>query len=253
MTLLALQREFRSWLTAESVDAGARLEADPAPGLSVYLNNYRSSLMGCLAESFPVTRAWLGDEAFEAAAANHIDRQPPHSWTLDAYAIDLPDTVALRYPEDPEIADLARLECALGLAFVGPDADPIDPTTLAAIDWDTAVLRFIPTFQLLDVTTNAAAIWSAITAEEQPPAAELLLEPARIAIWRNALTPAFRTIDVDETAAIALMTSGRSFGALCATLVDRHGEENGPAMAGAFLGQWLRDGIVHAIVSAERP
>ena len=251
MSLLALQRDFRSWLTTESADAGARLETDPAPGLSVYLNNYRASLMGCLAESFKITRAWLGDEAFEAAAANHIDRLPPHSWTLDAYARDLPATLALRYPDDPEVADLARLECALGFAFVGRDADAIDPATLTAIDWDTAVLRFVPTLDLLDVTTNAAAIWSAITSEERPPAAALLPEPTCIAIWRNALTPAFRTLDIDEASALRLMMSGRGFGELCAILIDQHGEEEGPAMAGAFLGQWLRDGTVSAIALPE--
>jgi hypothetical protein len=249
MMLLALQRDFRSWLTAESVDAGARLETDPAPGLSVYLNNYRSSLVGCLTESFEITRAWLGDAAFEAAAASHIDRLPPHSWTLDAYALDFPATLALRYPSDPEIADLARLECALGLAFVGPDADAIDPTTLAEIDWDTAVLRFVPTLGLLDVTTNAAAIWSAITAGQQPPVAELLSEIACIAIWRDALTPAFRTLDAHEATALSLMIDGRSFGGLCAGLVDEHRDEAGPAMAGALLGQWMRDGIIRAIAA----
>jgi hypothetical protein len=250
MSLLALQRDFRSWLTREAVDAGARLEAAPAPGLPIYLNNYRSSLISCLAESFEITRAWLGDEAFEAAAAIHIDRLPPHSWTLDAYALDFPASLALRYPNDPEVAELARLECALSVAFVGADADAIDPATLTDVDWDMAVLRFVPTLTLLDVTTNIAAIWSAITAEEKPPAAALLPEPASIAIWRNDLTPAFRTLDTEEAGALSLMMSGLRFGDLCAVLVEQHGEQDGPAMAGALLGQWLRDGIVRAIASS---
>lgn len=250
MSLLALQRDFRSWLTRESVEAGARLQAAPAPGLPIYLNNYRSSLMGCLAENFAITRAWLGDEAFQAATAIHIDRLPPHSWTLDAYANDLPASLVLRYPDDPEVAELARLECALSVAFVGADADAIDPATLADVDWDMAVLRFVPTLALLDVTTNAAAIWSAIAAEEEPPAAELLPEPATIAIWRNALTPMFRTLDTDEAGALSLMMSGRGFGDLCALLIEQHGEQEGPVMAGALLGQWLRDGTVRAITSA---
>ena len=127
----------------------------------------------------------------------------------------------------------------------------IDPAMLAEVDWDMAVLRFVPTLALLDVTTNTAAIWSAITAEEKPPAAKSLLEPATIAIWRNGLTPAFRTLDSSEATALNLMMSGRSFGDLCAALVEQHGEKEGPTMAGALLGQWLRDGIVRAITSAE--
>jgi hypothetical protein len=41
-------------------------------------------------KTFSVVRAWLGDVAFEAAAAIHIDRMPPSSWTLDAFAQDSP-------------------------------------------------------------------------------------------------------------------------------------------------------------------
>jgi hypothetical protein len=249
MSLLALQQDFRSWLTTESVNAGARLVAGAAPGLSVYLNNYRSSLMSCLAESFEITRAWLGDEAFETAAANHIDRLPPHSWTLDAYALDLPATLARRHPEDPEIAELARLECALSVAFVGPHADAIDPRVLAEIDWDGAALRFVPTLELLDITTNVGAIWSAIAAGEAPPMAQLLPAPACIAIWRNGLTPAFRTLDAGEADALRPMMEGRRFDDLCGDLVERHGEQEGLALAGALLGQWLRDGIVREIAS----
>jgi len=251
MSLLALQRDFRSWLTTESANAGGRIEPGTAPGLSVHLNNYRSSLMGCLAESFRTTRAWLGDQAFEAAAANHIDRLPPHSWTLDAYALDLPATLAIRYPEDPEVAELAWLECALSVAFVGADADPIDPEALARVDWDTAVLRFLPTLALLEVTTNAAAIWSAIAAEKTPPDAERIPEATFVAIWRNGLTPTFRTLDADEADALRPMIDGSGFGDLCARLVETHGAVEGPAAAGALLGQWLRDGIVRAIEPME--
>ncbi|MDH7640448.1 HvfC/BufC N-terminal domain-containing protein [Sphingomonas oryzagri] len=247
MNLLALQRDFRDWLTEECQEAGSRLETGDAPGLSVYLNNYRSSLMACLRESFTVTHAWLGDEAFDAAAATHIDRLPPHSWTLDAYALDFPATLASRYPADPEVADLARLELALGVAFIGADADPLDPATLSDADWDTATLRFVPTLDLIDVSTNAASIWSAITVARQPPAAQLLFGPASIAVWRSELAPAFRTLERDEDEALRLMRGGLSFGALCARLVGQHGEENGPSIAGTLLGRWFQDGLVASV------
>ena len=81
MSLLALQRDFRGWLTAESPEAATRL--GDGPGLAVYLNTYRAQLMACLAESYPILHAWLGDAAFEGACATHIDDTPPHGWTLD--------------------------------------------------------------------------------------------------------------------------------------------------------------------------
>ena len=88
MTLLALQRDFRRWLTHEAPDAAARLgaDADAAPGLSVYLNNYRGQLMAVLGETYATLRAWLGATAFDRAAALHVERCPPRHWTIDAYA-----------------------------------------------------------------------------------------------------------------------------------------------------------------------
>jgi hypothetical protein len=253
MSLLALQRDFRNWLTTESADAGARLERGDAPGLSIYLNNYRGSLMACLQESFETTRAWLGDGAFAAAAAYHIDRLPPHSWTLDAYALDLPDTFDHLYSSDPEVAELARLECALGLAFIGRDSDAIDPASLSDVNWDVASLHFVPTLNLLRVTTNAGAIWSAIVGGVQPSPAELLPRPTSIAIWRNGLTSTFRTLDEDEATALDHMIGGWCFGELCADLIGIHGETQGLAMAGALLGQWLQDGIISAISAPASP
>lgn len=252
MSLLTLQRDFRTWLTTEAPEAGARIAPGAASGLSIYLNNYRASLMACLADSFGATRAWLGEEAFAAAAANHIDRLPPHSWTLDAYALDFPATLALRYPEDAEVAELARIELALGLAFVGPDAAPLDPASLNAVDWDAAALHFVRTLTAMTLTSNAAAIWSAITAEQTPPAAAMLPMPATLIIWRDGLTPCFQTLDAEEAEWLALMIAGNSFGDLCARIVERHGEEQGPAMAGALLGQWLRGGLVAGVGAVEQ-
>ena len=93
MTLAELQRDFRTWLVSASDDAAARLGTDIMAGLSVYQNNYRAQLVGCLEESFPQVRAWLGDDAFLPAAMTHIDSHPPHAWTLDAYPGDFNETL----------------------------------------------------------------------------------------------------------------------------------------------------------------
>jgi hypothetical protein len=244
MSLLALQQNFRTWLTSESAEVEARFEERARAGLGVYLNNYRAQLVACLSASFPVLRAWMGDAAFEGAAASHIDNVPPHAWTLDAYGLDFHETLRRLYPTDPEIAELARLERELESAFVGPDSALVDPAALADVDWDAAVIQFVPTLRLLSVTTNAAAIWSAISNGETPPAAELLPEPASLAIWRQHLAPRFRRVTADEAAAICEAREGQTFGSLCADWIERHGEEQGPALAGALLGQWLSDGWI---------
>jgi len=244
MSLLALQRDFRQWLDIESAEAAARIGEHAAPGLSVYLNNYRSALMACLAESFGSVKAWIGDDAFEGAAATHIERQPPYSWTLDDYALEFPETLDAIYVADPEIGELARLERELGRIFVGKNADPLDVATFADIDWESAKIDFVPTLTMIEVTTNAASIWSSLAEDKRPPDAEMLPRPASVAIWRVAFMPTFRTIEDSERQAIEALAGGATFSALCATFVEAHGETEGAALAGRLLSQWIADGLI---------
>jgi hypothetical protein len=203
--------------------------------------------MACLRESYPTLHAWLGDDAFDAAAARHIDRSPPRSWTLDAYGLGFPDTVRDLYPRDAEVGDLAALECALAQAFIAPDSPPLDPASLAEIDWDRARLRFIPALALLPASSNAGAIWSAIAQGETPPAAQQLPQPGAILVWREGFTPAFRTLEATEARALEALQEGCDFGALCTMLVAREGETSGPQIAGTYLAQWLADAIIAQI------
>lgn len=244
MSLLALQRDFRAWLAEESDEAAERLGPAARPGLGVYLNNYRAQLIDCLAESFARVRLWLGEERFLSIAAAHIDVTPPHAWTLDAYAKGFPDTLERLFADDPEIAELGWLDLALSEAFVGADAAPVDPATLGAVDWDNAVLQLTPTLATRHFTTNAAAIWSALSAEEMPPAVQHLPAPATVIVWRKEFVSCFRSAETGEGRALDLARNGASFGALCAALIEELGEEDGVAAAGALLGRWIGDGLI---------
>jgi hypothetical protein len=242
VSLLSTQREFERWLTCETVGLHERFGARPQAGLAVYLNNYRSQLMSCLASSFPVTRAYLGDLAFDSAAAAHIEDSPPHAWTLDAYAMEFPATLE-RLHVSPT-GELARLELGLAMAFVGPDASPVDTASLRNIDWDAAVLQLAPTFALLSVTTDVCALWAAIRVQRPPPVDLRLAEPASIAIWRNAFESRFRAVTSIEADALSQIRMRRSYGEICRRLVERMGKEQGIAMAGGLLAQWLTDGLI---------
>lgn len=248
MTLIELQRDLRDWLAREDDDAASRLGGEHiAAGLSVYQNNFRAQLVACLEESFAQTRAWIGDAAFHAAAVAHIERVPPHSWTLDAYPRDFPATLALLHPTDPEIAELATLELALTEAFVAPDAVPVDAATLGDIDWDRAILGLTPTLDLAGLTTNAPEIWSALAEQREPPAVALLTEPGAVLVWRTGEAPHFRAIGQIERQSLLLVRAGTPFAELCALLAEALGKQEGTACAGQMLGQWLADGLIVSV------
>lgn len=244
MTLIDLQRDMRAWLVRDDAVAARRFGAGAAPGLRVYQNNYRAQLATCLEDSFARTRDWIGEEAFHQAIVAHVERVPPSSWTLDAYPRDFPATLALLYPDDPEVAELGWIDCALGEAFVGRDAPAVEADRLGAIDWDRAALHFTPTLDLGALSTNATAIWTALAAGEMPPAVELLPEPGAILVWRQDQVSRFRAIDQIEQQALLAARCGLSFADLCEALVAAHGQEDGIARAGQLLGQWLADGLI---------
>lgn len=247
MSLLQTQRAFSAWLRTGAADDAMPFGPRAQPGLAIYQNNVRTQLADCLEDSFPQTLEWIGGKAFHDAIVYHVERVPPSSWTLDAYPRDFPATLALLYPDDPEVSELADLELALAEAFVGPDAEPLAAERIAQVDWDRAILRFTPTLDLRPSTTNASDIWMALTREEIPPAAALLPAHAALMTWCQDEMSRFRIIDSAEQRGILLTRKGLSFAALCAQLVDEMGESEGVALAGGWLGNWLADGLLTGI------
>lgn len=248
MSLLATQRSFRAALQGAAEGVAEHFD-DPgmAAGLAIYHNAYRVQLVDCLRETFEQTDAWLGSPAFTDAALIHIAENPPHGWTLGIYGDGLDATLARLYPDDPEVAELARLEWALSRAFTGANATALSPSNLPDISWDEARLDFVPTLALYPAKTNVGAIWSALSSGGTPPAATLLPAMTWLLIWRQDLTPSFRTIDEDEMAALNQMRDGMTFGALCGQFVENLGEAEGVSRAGLLLGQWLHDGLVATV------
>jgi hypothetical protein len=251
MSLLALQQDFRAWLHVGQGPSDPRISGEARAGLDVYRNNYRGQIVACLEESFAVTRAWLGEAAFQDAIFAHTGRKPPHSWSLDHFPDDFPSTLARLYPGDAEVTELATLELALSHAFVAADAVPVVPGDLAGVEWDRARLHLTPSLRMYGLTTNAPAIWWAITAETMPPPVELLPNRGEILVWRHDETPRFRTTDQAEADALRHIDKGMNFGLLCAALVDAGGDDPA-AVAGQWLAQWISDGLIIEIEGETR-
>jgi len=247
MSLLHLQREFLEHLLDRPSDIPAAVSGDAGLGLAVYHNAYSGQLVECLKDSYERLWAWLGDDGFETAARRYIADHSPHSWTLADYGHGFSGTIAELYPEDPEVAEIAALDWSLRRAFDGPNADPFDPQSLGNVDWDNAVISFVPTLDLLPVTTNCGAIWNAIASEGVVPAAEMLPELGWVRIWRVGLQPHFASIETNEMKAMQLAASGMTFAALCDRLAEGVGVETAVEKASQYLGSWIQDQVIATI------
>ncbi|MBB5699885.1 DNA-binding domain-containing protein [Sphingomonas yantingensis] len=244
MMLVVQQRAMRDWLRS---GCAAGFDAGAAPGLAVYRNNHRAALVACLEAGFPRTRAWIGDDAFLDTVIDHVGRVPPSSWTLDAYGEDFPVTLALRYPDDLEVAEIAAIELALDRAFIGPDASVVGIDRLAGYDWDRAVLHITPTLELLEGATNAFELWELLSAGAMPPAAARLDTPRALFVWRQAGISRIRIADPIEAQALCRVRAGLPFGDLCTHTAEAFGPDEGISRAGVWLGRWITDGLVCAI------
>ena len=249
MRLKELQEHFRSWLTSASDSAAERLGKDRS-GLHVYQNNYRAQLIGCLQQSYPQLRAWIGDEAFLHAAAKHIERQPPHAWTLDAYGAEFDGTLLALFPDNPDMHQLAWIEWALGAAFVAPDAAPLALAGLADIDWESARLTFSPSLRLAPLTTNAADIWWAMNDGAARIDGQMLEAAGGVMVWRRGYVSCLRALDAIEYSALTQLQADGSFADLCALLVDRLGEEQGTTKAGSLLAEWVGAELITGVTDA---
>jgi hypothetical protein len=132
------QAGFASALLDPGRPAPAGLRAwngsDPAARFAVYRNNVVVSLVAALAETFPVVRALVGKDFFDAMARVFVATQPPRSPVLAEYGADLPGFIAGFAPAAslPYLSDVARLEYARVRAFHAADAPTLDATQLAA-------------------------------------------------------------------------------------------------------------------------
>jgi hypothetical protein len=233
---------------AEEIVDGGKVGIDLR--LHIYHNAYRVRLQECLQDTFEKTWAYLGDNAFEAAALAYIEMNPSTSRSLRDFGEMFPAMLADRFPADGDIAELAEIDWHLRRAFDGPNADPIDSDTLATLaaeDWETVGFLFAPTVQLLPVRYNSAGIWHALDETQVPPTAEALPGPAWLLIWRKGWQPHFRTIGEAEHKALASLIQGNSFADVCAAMAEQFSDEDATLLAGERLGAWLQDELIVAL------
>jgi hypothetical protein len=244
MKLVELQRRFCDSVRDEQASHGLPFSGD---GMRVYRNNYCEQLRSALRTSFPYLALWLGDLEFDRAADAQIALYSPTSWTLDHYGHDFPSTLQALYPQEPEVAELAWLDWAMAEALVAQDERSLDTARLAAVDWDSASIRFVSSLRISEARSNAGDIWAALEEQSPPPLAAL--SPARHAllVWRRGLVPCFRSVPSWELQMVEALKHGFGFAGACEILRLRFGAEPAIDAAAATLARWLSDDLIASV------
>jgi hypothetical protein len=221
--------------------------------LRVYRDAYTLRLIEVVGNDHEQLRRYLGREYFAALGAAYIAAHPSHHPNARWFARGLPEFLraAQPYTARPELAELAEIERALNDAFDAEDAAVLRMTDLAAIppgEWAGVSFVRHPSAHGFQAHTNAAALWKALKAGDDPPAATVLAEPVRILAWRNDMTSMFRELPPDEAMMWQLVGEGATFGQVCEMMAVFGGSDGAPMRAAGILRGWLDVGMLSQAV-----
>jgi hypothetical protein len=154
----------------------------------VYRNNVHASLIAALGESFPVTRALVGDEFFRAMAHGYVRTRKPHGPVLALYGDTFPDFIDGHAPAAtlPFLGDVARLERAWSASWSAADEPALDRAALAryaARQLADARIRAHAAAHLVRSRWPVAALWEAHRAAV-PDLSRLTWQPEHVLVTR---------------------------------------------------------------------
>lgn len=251
MRLAELQRQFQEHVLCGDqaiIDAiETSTNATAATRLGIYSNAYRVRLIDALAASFPRLRELMGAESFSDAALDYIAAHPSNFRSIRWYGAMFAAALELTHRKHPWLADLAQWEWSLACAFDAPDAAPLQESDLAAIAperWPALAFSFHPSLQRFTCTTNAPALFKALSEERPAPPPQQLSFEQHWLIWRQNLTTRYRSLDAVEARALDAALRGATFAAVCDEVCERCGPEEAALRSASLLRTWVAEGLL---------
>ena len=215
LALRELQRAFAAHLSGEDQPA---LVADVRPAarrLSIHRHHMLDSLASALAATFPTVQAVVGADFFGSLARAFIGRSLPTQPVLAEYGAGFPAFIAGHHAvrDLPYLADVARLDWALNLAFHAPASGRLAAADLAAVPPDrlpSLSLGLAPGTVLIASPYPLDGIWAA----SQPGAAsdpvDLAAGGVCLLVLRRPDDAAFVALSQGEAAFVAALGEGLS-------------------------------------------
>lgn len=247
--LVSLQWSLRRALLGGDTTVAAQIRGDDRlERLAVYQSAYRLRLEGVLREDFPGLAQQLGDAAFGRLSADYArdrpSRHPSVRWFGAALAHYLDSTPP--WEQRPELAEMARLEWQLGLAFDAQDQPALSAAALAELDaegWAALALRLRRCVTRLRLRHNVGEQRRALDHGAPVPQSAPLPAIQHWAVWRRELIVHYRCLDADEAALFSALETGTGFTACCEQLAQQleptQVADQVPQRAATLLRRWL--------------
>lgn len=204
-----------AWPRLAEVVVGDTIAA--AARLRIHCHHVRRSLVGALAATFPTVQAIVGETFFGSMAERFVLRELPGQPVLAEYGSGFPAFVSDYGPAAmlPYLADMAKLDWALNLAFHAPLGGRLSVSDLADL----------PAERLFDLKPALAIgstllrsvypidrIWHASQPGAMAGTVSIDDGPASLLVLRRPDDAAFASLEPPEAAFVAALGEGAGLG-----------------------------------------
>lgn len=225
--------------------------ADEASRFAVYRHGYRIRLRDALATEFPGL-SLLAGRRFAPLLDEYVVAHPSTHFNIRWHGEGLASFLAATSPwrDHPELAEAARLDWAISVAFDAMDHATVDATELARTPpdaWAAMRLQLLPHARLFPVTCNVDAFRRAADREMARPARRRLAQARHLLVWRPALEVRYRSVAADELPALQGVLDGECFAQLCVREAERHGQKAALPRMASLLARWMGEGLIGRI------
>jgi hypothetical protein len=219
LALRDLQAGFAAHIMgADRADLVAAVAGDTIPAaarLSVYRHHVFASLGTALAATFPTVQALVGADFFRGLARAFVGHALPAQPVLTEYGADFPAFVADYAParELPYLADVARLDWALNLAFHAPLGGWLQAEELSALPAErlpSMSLALAAGVALVSSRYPLDRIWEASQPGAASETVDLNSGASNLLVLRRPDDAAFVSLNAAEAAFMAALAAGMS-------------------------------------------
>lgn len=199
--------ELLASVTSDSIAAAARLR--------VYRHHVFHSLVTALAATFSTVHALVGEDFFRGLARGFVATSLPTQPVLAEYGAGFADFVAAYAParDLPYLADMARLDWGLNLAFHSPVEARLTAADLAACPAEQLPAMGIalsPGAVLIRSPYPIDRIWKASQPGASAEQVDLASGECRLLVLRRADDAGFVALDLGEAAFVLGLAAGHS-------------------------------------------
>jgi hypothetical protein len=196
-----------------AVVAGDTIPA--AARLSVYRHHVFESLGTALAATFPTVQALVGTDFFRGLARAFVGHTLPLQPVLTEYGADFPAFIAgCEAARDlPYLADVARLDWALNVAFHAPPNGRLQATDLSAVPAErlpSLSLALAPGAVVVGSRYPLDRIWETSQPGAASETVDLNTGASHLLVLRRPDDAAFVSLSAGEAAFIAALDDGIS-------------------------------------------